>query len=303
MERLCKELLTNGIPFVRDCPLVKYNTLRMKGCASLAIFPDTKEQLIRSLSLACEYGVSHAVVGKGSNLLFPSDRYEGALIFTTSCKRISFEGNRAMAEAGAPLVSLAIGCRNRNLGGAEFAAGIPGTVGGAVLMNAGAFGGEMSQIVRRTEYWDEQTATEKILVGEEHVFGKRESFFSERPSLTILSVEMEFSTAQKDEIDKKMAEFHDRRAHTQPLEFPNAGSIFKHPEGMFAGKIIDELGLKGARVGDAEVSTKHAGFIVNRGSATDADILELIELIRERVRREIGVELECELRRLDGKKI
>ncbi len=303
MERLCKALQASGIPFVKDCPLAKYNTFRIDGCAALAIFPDTEERLIRSLSLVYDHEFPHAVVGKGSNLLFPSGRYEGALIFTASCNRITFDGHRAVAEAGAPLVALAIACRDRELGGAEFAAGIPGTVGGAVLMNAGAFGGEMSQIVRRTEYWDAQTASCKTLVGSEHAFGKRESFFSQRPQLTVLSVEMEFPSAPKDEIDKKMADFRTRRAASQPLEFPNAGSIFKHPEGMFAGKIIDDLGLKGTRVGDAEVSSKHAGFIVNRGFATESDILELIELIRERVRREMGIELECELRRLNGKPI
>ncbi len=303
MERLCRELTKSRINYVRECPLERYNTFRIKSAAEVAVFPENKQQMIRVLSLVTELEIPHATVGKGSNLLVPDGRYNGAVIFTGGLFSFSFEDNRATVGAGLPLPLLAVQCRSHGLGGAEFAVGIPGTVGGAVLMNAGAFGQEMSQIVRATEYWDASDATCKTLVGAEHCFGKRESYFSSRPELTILSVQMEFPSAPKDEIVRMTDDFIARRRNTQPLGVPNAGSIFKHPEGMFAGRIIDGLGLKGTRVGDAEVSTKHAGFIVNRGSATETDVLGLIELIRERVRRDIGVELECELRRLDGKKI
>ena len=282
-----------------DCPLTSYNTFRIGGIASLAVFPKTREQLIYALEAVTRSGAKYAVVGKGSNLLFPDGKYQGVVLFTSQVRELSFEGDRVVASAGVSLSALASQAAREGLAGLEFAAGIPGTVGGAVLMNAGAFGGEMSQVTLFSEYWDAKTASSGRFEREEQRFGTRTSVYATRPELTVLSATLQLQKGEKESIRARMEDYRVRRSATQPLNFPNAGSIFKHPKGFFAGKLIEDCGLKGTRVGDAEISLKHAGFIVNRGNATAEDVKRLILTVQERVMQRYGVSLECELRFLE----
>ena len=183
----------------------------------------------------------------------------------------------------------------RGLGGAEFMHGIPGTVGGGVYMNAGAFEGCMAQICTRTTYWSRKTGEIGTFEGEAHAFGTRTSVYAQREDLVLL--EAEFALAEDDQaaIRARMDDFMARRKRTQPLEYPSAGSVFKRPVGFFAGKLIQDCGLKGYTVGGAQVSEKHAGFIINRGGATAADILAVVEHVQRTVYRETGVMLEREI--------
>ncbi len=298
VREYAKMLRGSGIGCIEDCPTDRYSTFRIGGSAALTVFPRTKEELIRSLAAARETETTVAVIGRGSNLLLPDARFSGALILTTECKSLAVTGKQIDAECGASLAAVALLARQHGLTGAEFAAGIPGTVGGGVFMNAGAFGGTMATITERSEYWDRETGRTGVFVGTEHRFGTRTSVYADNDRYVILGATFGLFEGDKEEIDRTLADYRDRRQRTQPLELPNAGSVFRHPVGHFAGKLIEDCGLKGTRIGGAEVSRKHAGFIVNRGGATARDVLSLIALIRDCVMRETGIHLECELRQL-----
>ena len=202
--------------------------------------------------------------------------------------------NTLTAGAGATLAQLAVEAANRGLAGLEFAHGIPGSVGGGMVMNAGAYGGELCQVVRQVRAMDRQGRVME-LAGEECAFSYRHSRFSEGGWL-ILSAAVELEEGDPAAIRDRMAELMARRKEKQPLDYPSAGSTFKRPEGHFAAALIDQCGLKGLRVGGAQVSEKHAGFVINTGAATCRDILELMGQVRERVFRETGVELEPEVK-------
>ncbi len=278
--------------------MARYTTFRIGGTAALAVFPKTRAELISALEAARETETPAAVIGKGSDLLLPDGRFAGALILTSGCDRITVDGVHIEADCGASLAAVALTARFHSLTGAEFAAGIPGTVGGGVLMNAGAFGGTVGGITARSAYWDREFGTVGELLASEHRFGTRTSVYAENDRFVILGATLRLTEGARSEIDRAMEDYRDRRQRTQPLELPNAGSVFRHPVGHFAGKLIEDCGLKGLRVGGAEVSLKHAGFIVNRGGATASDVLALVEQIRTRVLAETGIYLECELRRL-----
>ena len=298
MTEFLNVLSMKKIPHAEHCPMARYSTLRIGGTARLAVFPETMSQMLDTLSSASACAVDYEVIGRGSNILFPDGEFEGVLIFTTKLRTLTWEGDRMEAESGTPLVAVAAKAEELSLGGAEFAAGIPGTVGGAVLMNAGAFGGSMELIVSYVECWNAKTARlERYEVGE-HDFGYRSSHYAKNPDLTILRVGFRFWRSDQNAIRALMAEYQKRRKATQPLEFPNCGSVFKNPEGDSAGRLIEVSGLKGTQIGGAMVSQKHANFIVNRGNATAADVVELISLIRQRVKENFGIDLTCELRGL-----
>ena len=303
MTDLCPRLEQEGIACEEHCPLSPRGSFRIGGAAALAVFPQSREQLLRTLRLTRDAGVPYAVVGNGSNLLYPDGEYQGAVIFTGGVRELHIRKNEIIVSAGLPLPALAVRVRDAGLSGAEFAAGIPGTVGGAVFMNAGAFGGCMAQIVLRSEFWDAENGCCGNLEGEAHAFAVRSSIYAGHTGYTILGAVLRLWAGDREEISARMEDYRRHRAATQPLELPNAGSIFRHPPGYFAGKLIEDCGLKGVCVGGAAVSEKHAGFIVNRGGATARDVLALIDLIQERVLRQTGIVLECELRRLDGRPI
>lgn len=293
-ERLYTTLSNSGILCVKDIPLSQRSSFRVGGFGELGIFPKSAEELKYCLSMVVCAGISYHVIGNGSNILFRDGRLSGAFVFTESLRSIRIEGEALYAEAGAPLSSVAAKAAEASLGGLEFARGIPGSLGGAVFMNAGAYGGQMSDVTVSTEAYDVDTG--KTVTLTDHGFDYRKSRYMENTSLICLCAELKLARGNREEINEKMRELSVSRRQKQPLEYPSAGSYFKRPEGHFAGKLIEDCGLKGERVGDAEVSVKHAGFIINRGSATAEDILALEDKIKEKVMSRFGVELEREVR-------
>ena len=300
MDQLQTLLKQRNILFTANCPIARYSTFRIGGTARLAIFPKSREQLVQALLSVAETGARYAVVGKGSNLLFPDGEFDGALVFTGSANEILEIGTFMEASAGASLAAIAIRARNLSLGGMEFAAGIPGTLGGAVRMNAGAFRSCMADVVRWVDCWDARTLRVERFEKGDHGFGYRTSRYARTPELTVIAAGLELYSREQMEIDALMEDYRRRRMASQPLEYPNAGSIFKNPEGDFAGRLIEACGLKGLSVGGAVVSDKHANFIVNTGGASRQDVRELINLIRARVLKEHGVSLDCELQDLEN---
>ena len=253
---------------------------------------------METVRAARENNVPLTVLGNGSNILVRDEGIRGiVLAIGTEYGVISVEGTKLEAETGALLAVLSAAARAASLSGLEFAGGIPGSLGGALFMDAGAYGGQMADVVRTTRYLDENL-TVRELHGEEHKFGYRTSVFRENPQWIALSSVMELTPGNPEEIRAKMDDFAQRRRDKQPLNYPSAGSTFKRPEGYFAGRLIEDAGLKGYTVGGAQVSEKHAGFVINRGGATCADVQRLIDHVRAEVLRQFGVELEPEVRLL-----
>lgn len=282
-------------------PLSKHSSFKIGGEARYAIFPKSKDELISAIETVTRNNAKLAIVGNGSNLLFDDDGFDGAIIFTKNMNSTEYvhsaSGTFIRAECGKSLTELASEAgKKHSLTGLEFAYGIPGTLGGAVYMNAGAYGGQMSDVVIETEYYD-PTSNEITVIGkDEHLFSYRHSVFAEHPEYVILSTLLELKEGNAEEIFAAMSKNINARKEKQPLEYPNAGSTFKRPGGnLFAGKLIEDSGLKGYTVGGAQVSEKHAGFIINRGGATCRDVLAVIEHTKNTVLEKFGVELECEV--------
>lgn len=276
----------------RDFTLAPLTTMEIGGKCSLFIEPNSEECLLDILG-ACRSGnIPYFIIGKGSNLLI--NRFNGAIIaIGGDLGGLSFDGNRVTAGAGRSLAALCAAAANEGLTGMECLYGIPGSVGGALYMNAGAYGGEMKDIVRAARCVDKNGNIVE-LSAEEMELSYRHSVFAEK-NLCILSVTLELKRGDKDAIKAKMSEIVQKRRDKQPLEFPSCGSTFKRPEGYFAAALIEECGLKGFTVGGAQVSEKHSGFVINRGGATFDDVIELVEHIKSVVREKKGVELECEM--------
>ena len=271
-------------------PLKNHTTFKVGGPADILVTPTSKEELIECLKL----DVPKFVMGNGSNLIVKDKGIRGLVIKTTKVNNIVLDGNIIEAEVGAYLGKISIFARENSLTGFEFASGIPGTVGGGVSMNAGAYGGEMKDVVIETTYCDLE-GNIYMLNNAEHEFGKRKSFFTGK-DFVVLSTKIKLNEGNKEEIAAKMEELKISRNTKQPVTMPSAGSIFKRPEGHFAGKLIEDSGLKGYTIGGAQVSTLHAGFIVNVGNATAKDILDLIKYVQEVVMKNYGVELETEVK-------
>lgn len=292
-----------GLELRRNEPMSAHTTFRVGGPAALFLLPKTEAEAERALAVCLAGGEAPFFLGNGSNLLAADGGYEGAVLATGGMDRAERRGNTVTAACGVPLPRLAAWAAGEGLAGLEFASGIPGTVGGAVIMNAGAYGGELAHAVRTVEYLDE-AGERRRLTGAECGFAYRRSVFSGHPRWLVLSAELELTPGDPAEIRAKMAELAAQRRAKQPLEYPSAGSTFKRPapkpDGtpVYAAALIDQCGLKGLTVGGAQVSEKHAGFLINRGDAAAADILALMDLVRERVLRERGVELEPEVRLL-----
>ncbi len=298
LERLCPSLT-----FAE--PMSVHTTFRAGGRAAATVTPEDQRELVQILSLIRQKAPTMpiAIIGKGSNVLFDDDGFCGLVIFTAKLQNVDFsspdEDGSVMvyAECGASLTVLSRQCatEGRTLTGLEFAFGIPGTVGGAVVMNAGAYDGEMSDITVAAEYFDPYDGEIKVAEQEALHFSYRHSLFSEHPEYIVLSATLRMKPGDGNEIVNRMAANMTSRRLKQPLELPNAGSIFKRPaDGHFAGKLIEDSGLKGFRIGGAQVSEKHAGFIVNTDNATASDIMALIEHIKHVVKVNFGIALERE---------
>jgi len=288
-----------NIPYKTDLPLSEHSTFRIGGGAALALLPRSCEEMISVIKLAKNSGEKYSVIGNGSNILFSDAGYDGIIILTEKMTRFSVKENRISAGCGLSFTRLAVIAKDSYLTGLEFAYGIPGTVGGAVYMNAGAYGGETRDVLDSAIVFNSADGSVKEYKNSDCGFDYRASVFSKNDDLTVLSADFVLKSGNQSEIVDKMSDLMSRRKEKQPLEYPNAGSTFKRPEGYFAGKLIEDSGLKGYRIGGAEVSPKHAGFIVNVGGATADDVLRLIEHIKETVLRNYGVTLECEIKYVD----
>ena len=295
LDKKLKEYLPE-LQVLCDEPMSRYTSFRIGGPAKRMAFPKAAE-LVRLLELAETCGARPLVIGKGSNLLVADEGLDRLVVNTSGMDRMELteEPNTILAEAGVSLAKLATFACKEGLTGLEFAHGIPGTLGGAVCMNAGAYDGEMKQVITDvTVYFPGEGV--RVLSCEEMDFGYRHSLLSDRPEAVVVSAVMRLQAGEEAVIRGKMQELMGRRKASQPLEYPSAGSTFKRPVGHFAGTLIDQCGLKGLTVGGAQVSTKHAGFVINIGGATCADVTELIRQVQARVMEEKGVWLEPEVR-------
>ena len=281
--------------------MAKHTSFRIGGPARRMAFPESGEQLVLLLTFARENGGRPFVLGKGTNLLV-SDKGLDRLVISTAGLRQVEAGTAPgtiMAEAGVPLVRAADFACKQGLSGLEFAHGIPGAVGGAVYMNAGAYGGEVSQVLQGVSVLFPGEGI-RFIPGAEMAFSYRHSLLADQPEAVALHAVFRLCPGDPAVIQERMRELMAKRKASQPLELPSAGSTFKRPEGHYAGALIQQCGLKGLTVGGAPVSEKHAGFIINRGGASCADVLELIRQVQQRVLAETGILLEPEVRVLDG---
>lgn len=290
-----------GLPFVPDEPLARHTTFHIGGPAPVFCQPETLPELTASLALCRRHGVRHYLLGNGSNTLFADSGFDGAVISLARLRtRLTFteHADRAAvtvcAGAGMMLSALCGAAQKQGLTGLEFAYGIPGTVGGAVYMNAGAYGGEMKDVLTSVTYLDEKLHL-ATLPATELSLGYRTSIFEQKP-WCVVEVELSLQQGDAAEIEARMQDFMLRRRTKQPLDLPSAGSTFKRPQGAFAGQLIEQCGLCGYTVGGAQISPKHCGFVVNLGGATCADVVELTQHVKNIVLAQTGYTLEREIR-------
>ncbi len=295
-SEIFKILENLNIEYCVDAPLRDYSTFKVGGPASIVVFPDSKDKIISAVRICEQFDEKYAVIGNGSNLLFSDNGFDGIIIVTGKTNAVSLNGNCIFAECGASLIGVSVLAKENSLTGLEFAYGIPGTCGGAVFMNAGAYGGEMSQIVKSVCCYSIADDNEITISNRECGFGYRDSVFLQNNNLIVLCSEFCLEKGNKQEISMLMSKNMQSRKDKQPLEYPSAGSTFKRPPNSFAGKLIDECGLKGYSCGGAQVSEKHAGFVVNRNNATASDIMRVIEHVQVEVQKKTGILLECEIK-------
>lgn len=293
-EKLC--LAAGAGQVMRDEMMNRHTTFQVGGPASYFVSPNDEESLRKVILLCQEEPIPYYILGNGSNLLVSDDGYPGVMILMGE----GFAGikqtapGRLYAGAGAMLYRVARKAMERSLTGFEFAAGIPGTLGGATVMNAGAYGGEMKDVLTNARVM-EKSGRILELSGEELLFGYRHSCIQEKEYI-VLSAVLSLKEGDQEAIRGRMSELSKRRREKQPLEYPSAGSTFKRPEGYYAGKLIEDAGLRGYQEGGAQVSEKHCGFVINRGGATAGEIRSLCRTVQKRVKETSGVELETEMR-------
>ena len=276
-----------------NVPLAKYTTFHIGGPAECLIAARSSEEIQMVLKFCKEHQVELHILGNGSNLLVDDEGVSGIVLYIgRRMQEITVNGTEIVADAGARMALVARAAEDASLTGLEFAFGIPGTIGGGTIMNAGAYGGELSQVITKVEAFDSD-GNFYVLEGDDLCFGYRKSTLKTHGYI-VSKVYMNCKPGNKEEISALMADLGKQRREKQPLEYPSAGSTFKRPEGYFAGQLIDQSGLKGVSIGGAQVSEKHAGFIVNKGTATGKDVRTLIGFIKSKVYEKFGVELEPE---------
>ena len=294
-----KEALRNVIAekILYDEPMSRHTSLNVGGHAGALVFIKSEDQLVEVVRRLRENKINYFSAGNLTNIIVRDGGYRGAILLMTGLKEIRYEyvtegGDFISAQAGAALAKVVLRSVSDELTGLEFCAGIPGSVGGAVWMNAGAYGKEMKDVIK-TVFLLDAAGEKKIMNREEISFGYRKAEFS--PNTIILGAQFTLKKGERAKIKKKISEILQWRQQKHPLEFPNAGSIFKNLPMQIAGKLIEEMGMKGMNVGDAQISPKHANFIVNRRKATASDVLELIAIIQARAEKEKGVNLDPEV--------
>lgn len=280
-----------------DEPMKKHITFRVGGNADFFVTPATKEEVKDIIMLCKEEGMPYYILGNGSNLLVGDKGYRGVIIqIYKEMNTIEVKDEEIIVQAGALLSRVGATALEAELAGFEFAAGIPGTIGGAVVMNAGAYGGEMKDVLKSVTVLTPE-GEEKVLYNEELELGYRTSIIAKKGYIVLEAV-VSLEKGNREAIKARMDELKVQRTTKQPLEYPSAGSTFKRPEGYFAGKLIQDAGLRGFQVGGAQVSEKHCGFVINKDNATAADVLELMNQVSAIVKEKFGVELEPEVKRL-----
>lgn len=295
MDNLIEKITTLNLGKVEENVLLsKYTTYKVGGKARAIVYPKNISSLTRLIKLLKNEEVAYKVIGNGSNLLFSEKKYDGIIIKLSEFDEIKFlNGNKIRVGAGYPLMKLSSLVAKKGLTGLEFASGIPGSVGGSVFMNAGAYKSDMGYIVKEVKVL---TPDLKVITLEnkEMNFHYRSSFLQKHPNFICLEVVIKLEKGNKQAIEEVIKERRKRRMESQPLEYPSAGSVFRNPTGMFAGEMIENLGLKGKKIGGAMVSKKHANFIINYKKATSNDIKKLIDLVHDEVLEKYKVDLKIE---------
>ena len=277
-----------------DEPLKNYVNFKVGGPADILLIPKSKEQVIKSVEVCKENKIPFYLIGNGSNILVRDGGFRGVVISLKEVNTIIVDGDKIEAECGAMLKAVSDKAMENSLTGFEFACGIPGTIGGAVFMNAGAYDGEIAHVIESAEIIDEECNIVR-LSNKDLDFGYRSSIVMKK-GYTVLSAVFKLEKGQVKTIKELVDDLTNKRESKQPLEYPSAGSTFKRPTGYFAGKLIQDAGLKGYSIGGAAVSEKHSGFVINKGNATAKDITDLIKYIQDEVKRQFGVELHPEVR-------
>ncbi len=284
----------NPIEINQNEPMSRHTSFKIGGNADLYIIPHDMDALNETVRILKETETKRYFLGNATNVLFDDAGFHGAVVSLGNICAIKVIENRIIAEAGASLNLVCKTARDKELSGLEFAYGIPGSIGGAVFMNAGAYGGEMSQVIAQSTYLSLDDMTVHTIPLSAHEYGYRESVYRHNNWL-VLSAVMELQKGEYDKINAAMNDYMSRRIDKQPLEYPSAGSVFKRYPGRYTGQMIEECGLKGYSIGGAQVSEKHAGFIVNKGGATSTDVLALIEHIKNEVYKKFDCRIECEV--------
>ncbi|WP_294399073.1 UDP-N-acetylmuramate dehydrogenase [uncultured Clostridium sp.] len=277
-----------------DEKLSEYVNFKVGGPADILLIPNSKEQVIKSIKICKENNIPFYLIGNGSNILVRDGGFRGVVLSLKNVKNIYVDGEKIEAECGVMLKEVSDKAIENSLTGFEFACGIPGTIGGAVFMNAGAYDGEISKVIESAEVIDENCNIIR-LSREELDFGYRSSLVMKK-GYTVLSAVFKLEKGQVKTIKELIEDLTNKRESKQPLEYPSAGSTFKRPAGYFAGKLIQDAGLKGYSIGGAAVSEKHSGFVINKGNATAKDITDLIKHIQDEVKKQFGVDLHPEVR-------
>ena len=277
----------------KDISLSTLTTYKTGGIAKLVVYPNNINNLKQMLKLIHKYNIKYFILGKGSNTLFSDKEFNGVIIKLDKLNNFKIQQTEIYVESGMILSKLVQASVKNELTGLEFAIGIPGTIGGAIYMNAGAYGNNMSNIVKSVIVLNEKFQIKEIPL-EKLKFDYRYSIFQANKNLICVAANIKLEHGNHDEIASKIKENLLKRKNSQPLEYPSAGSVFRNPEGNNAGKIIEELGLKGKNIGGAEISTKHANFIINKNNASSSDILNLIKLVQKEVKDKYKIDLKLE---------
>lgn len=296
MQDAIKEIISRHLGKVlKNEKISNYTTYKVGGKVRAIVYPKGEEELIELVKLLKERKIKYFTLGNGSNVLFSDDIYDGVIIKLDNFNKMNVDGNTIQVGAGYPLVKLSNDAMRNSLVGLEFASGIPGTVGGAVFMNAGAYGEDMSKIVESVRVLTSDYEI-KTLTNKQMKFSYRTSMLQDHLDYVCIGATLKLKPGKKEDIESIMLERRTQRRATQPLTLPSAGSVFRNPEGMYAGKLIEDMGLKGFTIGKAMVSEKHANFIVNMGNAKASDIKRIIDLIKQKALTKYNIRLHVEQR-------
>ncbi|MFP4198658.1 MAG: UDP-N-acetylmuramate dehydrogenase [Halanaerobium sp.] len=286
----------NYLRLEKNKKLAEYASFKVGGPADLFLTPEKISALKKLMPLIVRSGIPYFILGKGSNLIISDNGYRGIIIYTGRLNNYQLAGNQITAESGLELKEIAdIACEN-SLSGFEFAAGIPGSLGGALYMNAGAYGGEMKDVILKAQFVNQEGKLIELSKTELKLEYRTSILQKENPDWIAVNVTIELKKSKQKHIKNKMKKLHQKRWDKQPMDLPSAGSVFKRPPGHYTGLLIEKAKMKGYQIGGAQVSKKHAGFIVNKGNATAEDIVNLIEKVKEEVYKISGVQLEVEPR-------